>query len=285
MTKNTLPHVIVEQRDEKFNFSDQLGTLLTEDVHLKIESYQRKAIIFCTSVTAIIFFYSGLRYIYGLVYYGYAAALAWSRIGLLIGTLAGLFSLYLLIHSKLSRTAAYLHRDGLALYRASGRPAIFTWRQLAGCSYLQEEITIVYINRSRITAYLYPNHGKPISLNIYVRADRLPEIVSIIKSKLYPILEPALIKNFKAGQILYFHRISLSNTGIKIIDQFYLWEVVDRIVIENGFLLIFIRKESAKDRKNLETIRLSLRQIMNPELILLIARLANVPNQQKITPA
>jgi len=237
----------------------------------------RRTIIFLTILTAAIFLYSGYKYVYGFLTYGIAAAEAFSRIGFLFGIGTLLICLFLFIWARLSRTAVYIHRDGLSFCNTTRTPVLFTWRQIAGCSYLREEYSLLFIRGTRLIARLSPNHGKPINLNKYTNTTSLPELVSIIKSRLYPVLEPELTKSFKAGQILYFGNVSISKSGIKIAEELIGWEVVHSITIKEGSLVISTRGNDSLEVRKEETIRLSLRHINNPELLMLTIRLVNRP--------
>ena len=276
----SLPRAEITSGGEKLKFTDQLGPIITESDQSRINPNQKKLLIVFVLISAAILLYSGFKYLYGMLYYGFAAGAAWSRTGFLIGSLFSLFSIFLYFQIKLTRTAAYVHRNGISLVKAAQKPLLFTWRQLAGCSYYQEEFSFFFLKSNRLTAFLNPNNGKPVHLNKFVSGEKLPEFVTIIKSKLYPILEPELIKLFKSGQILYFGGISISKTGIKIVHDFYNWEMVDRIMIKNGFLHFFMKAAHPHPTKLLN-VRISLKHVLNPELLLSMIPMVNIPENIK----
>jgi hypothetical protein len=273
-SNNSLPHTITSESPGKHDFTDQLGFLLAEFKKKPLKSTDQRLLIGIAGLTILVIFYSAIRYFYALTLYGSAAAIAWSRWSFGLAIFLIILFLAIFVLAKVNQKVVYLHRNGIALCQAGRKPRLFLWRQLAGISYLQEEITVLMLRGIRLNAKLYPNQGKPISLSSYSPNEHLPELVTQIKARLYPILEPELKNMAIQGQTLYFGGLSISRTGIRINNQVFEWEKIGRINISDGVITLF-PEETTQSRRN-TGLKISLQKIYNPELLfILIDKLTN----------
>ena len=272
---NNLPRAVITGSGQKFELTEKFGTILAEfekrETSFTINLIRNLTAGLFTCVILI----SGFRYIYGYIYFGLAAAVAWSRIGFI--TASVLFLIWtLLFVRRFFTSSVYIHTNGISLLKTGRKPITLNWHQIGGISFHQEESSILFLHFSKSHAVLNPNQGKSIKLNDFCVNANIPELITIIKAKLYPILEQELIKQFKSGQRLYFGKISISLTTCKIGDDEYPWNDIKQINILGGSLYLTLQPSSKLSKVKQDKLTIFIKHILNPELLLKIAQLTNI---------
>jgi hypothetical protein len=236
-----------------------LGSVITIYRHRPIQWRDIYIIALPGSLAVLIpLFYGYNRAIYATEKFGPAASLNWSRPWyiLSVSTLI-IFITLIMLRMKSSRRFIAIHENGIFL-SLSRRQTLF-WDQIAGISSVFVKYDFLgIILRSRYLATLYPNLGKPISLDNTL--SNFPELLSRIKAKLYPRLFPRLRENYQSGQWLYFGPISIHKQGIKIKGNHYVWASITGINIHSGYLLI--------DVEGSKSYRFPINDIPNFELLI-----------------
>ena len=141
------------------------------------------------------------------------------------------------------------------------RNASFRWGEFAGISSSATAINLGEKNLKTIPkGLLHLKNGK--SINLTNRYQKIPRLVKIIKSKIYPLLWPNFKSDFRSGKLIDFGRISLNNTNILISKSKVSWSSVSRIGASAGFLVIELRDDSSHQTP--------ISSLWNPELLLKI---------------
>jgi hypothetical protein len=162
-----------------------------------------------------------------------------------------------------------VHNGGLQL--SLGRKQILRWEEIAGVS---TEITRYHIlgifSGPRMHGIIFPNTGKPIHLSNAIQ--NLPELLTILKAKLYPRLLPHLQANLQSGQWLYFGPLAIQHKGIKLLIQdmpeqakTIPWSHVSHVDVNSGFLVVELLDQP--------DLKLPVSQIPNIELLLQLIQL------------
>ena len=173
---------------------------------------------------------------------------------------------------KINQKKVFLHRDGIALQLTGRKPVLFLWRQLAGVSYLQQELSALFFETLHARAFLYPSHGKPVNLRIFCSNHDLPDLVTHIKARLYPLIQPELVKMADKGQTIYFGGLSISRMGILLNGRDLGWDEFKHVNIRDGYLIFHLSKRNQTELKPTSPIRISLLKVYNPELMLILIR-------------
>jgi len=214
-------------------------------------------------------FYGFGRARYAARYFGPVAADHWSRPWYILAGIA--FVVFLLAATyRLWRSRQYVavHTGGLRLNLAGQRA--LRWEQIAGITTDTVSYHFLSIStRPHLQGVIYPNTGKPIQLTKEIQD--LPELLTILKAKLYPRLLPNLQANLNSGQWLHFGRLAIQNRGIKLLnhmpkqDQPIPWSHVTHVDVDSGFLVVELC-----DRPQL---KLPVSQIPNIELLIQLIQL------------
>lgn len=141
------------------------------------------------------------------------------------------------------------------------RKASFRWGEFAGIS---SSATAIKLGEKNIQTVprgkLHLKNGK--SINLTKRYQNIPQLVKLVKSKIYPLLWPILKSDFRSGKLIHFGRISLDNKHLLISKTKIPWSSVYRIEAKSGFLVIELRDDSSHQAP--------ISSLSNPELLLKI---------------
>lgn len=215
-------------------------------------------------------FYGYGRARYGAEHFGVVAAEHWSRPWYILASIAcGVFLLVAIIRIRDSRKSIAVHTGGLRLNLAKKQSLL--WEQIAGVS--TESVRYEFLGiilEPRIRGVIYPNTGKPIRLTNAIQ--ELPELLSVLKAKLYPRLYPDLQANLKSGQWLHFGPLAIQSKGIKHLnrgllkqDQSIPWSQVKHVDVNSGFLVVELSDQPR--------LKLPVSQIPNIELLIQLIQL------------
>jgi hypothetical protein len=224
--------------------------------------------------------YGFLRGYYGLARFGPVAAAAWSQpwiIAAMFGTTACLAVGAWLF--QMSRRNIELKPEGLIL-TAFGRMGwgsrLISWDEIAG-------ITVKIVKAGgkkrehkphRYVLTLFRPRGLPLRIKGRVNEpgklgeiDRLPELTSLIKAKVYPRLLPRLKRAFHAGQPVAFGPVSITREVMWVrrsgsYRQFP-WAAVKRLTVQSGFLVVELNEFHAS-----QAYRITVNKIPNLELLM-----------------
>ena len=214
-------------------------------------------------------FYGFGRGRYAASYFGPVAADQWSQPWYILAGLAFvIFLLAVIYRLRRSRQYVAVYTGGLRLSLAER--GVLRWEQIAGIS--TDTISYHFLGistQSHLRGVIYPNTGKPIHLSNAIQD--LPELLTILKAKLYPRLLPNLQANLNSGQWLHFGRLAIQNRGIKLLghmlkqDQTIPWSHVTHVDVNSGFLVVEL-----SDRPQ---VKLPVSQIPNIELLIQLIQL------------
>ena len=208
---------------------------------------------------------------FGILYYGSVAAEHWSRPWFLLAMIAASVLVFAAI-SRILASRRYLiaYERGLVL-NLGGKKYTLRWEEIAGVTTETIHKRVLSISlRPNVQGVIYPNIGKPVRLDNSLQD--LPELLTILKAKLYPRLLPHLQSNFQSGQWLHFGLLAIQDRGIKLLNQRkpklarpIPWSHVAHMNIESGFLVVEL-----SDRPRL---KLPVSKIPNIELLLQLIKL------------
>jgi hypothetical protein len=246
---------------------NQLGELVVEYARKKIHPGDRFLLVASGIMWAAVLVYACYLYFVGTVNYGKAAGIAWSRPGFILGGifLAAWLGGMVLVWFNRKSTQVYQH--GLVFWKPGKKEKAFRWREISGVSFAQDEWSFLTKKLVQVNAVLYPNQSKPFRLIRYCPKENLVELMTRLKANLYPQLEPELHQEFKHHKRLYFGPVSLSLDGFYVNQQFFNWNQLKKIEIENGFLMIL-----PSDGMQ---IKIAVRRIPNLEILLPLTRLGS----------
>jgi len=208
------------------------------------------------------------RGLYARQYYGSVAIVYWSRTWIAVAVLALLIFIYLLTrHWRRKRKFVAVHKKGIKL--SLSRPMNLKWAQIHGIAVQESQAKFLSLpigNKFQVT--LYPNIGKQIKMDRDIKD--LPELVSRIKSAIYPRLASELSESFQNEQWLYFGSLAVQKDRLRWKKREIPWTSVDKIEVHRGSLIINTRQGSI--------LRLPISNIPNIELLIEIIR-KGVANQ------
>ncbi len=174
--------------------------------------------------------------------FGPVAATIWSRPWFVLALFALIVFLILAIYRLLlTRRFVAVHKRGVRLSLSKQKTLL--WAEIAGIA--TNTTQYQFIGRSLITrhfALLYPNIGKPIHLDNSLQ--ELPELLTLLKAKLYPRISPVLQSDFNQGKWLHFGPISIQQNIIQINKKQYAWSDVEHISVNRGKLNIYTNPET-----------------------------------------
>ena len=105
---------------------------------------------------------------------------------------------------------------------------------------------------------IYPTTGPAIDLPAQI--EDLEDLVENIKTRLYPLLEPQLVQQFKQGKWLHFGPFQINQKGLRFARHTPSWEQVEEIQVQSGTLRV--KYDSSRN------IRVDCEKIPNLELML-----------------
>jgi hypothetical protein len=203
--------------------------------------------------------YGAYRANFAYTHFGPAAAESWARPWYIVAIIA-LFFLVLvaLFWLRESRNFITIHQNGVRL--VIPHPRSLRWDQIAGISSNIEQERFLGIRlRTRSSAIIYPNSGKPIQISSF---KELPHLVAQLKAQLYPRLLPGLQEQFNSSQWLHFGPVSIQFGSCRIRTRQIPWEAVRQVAVRSGDLVVELENDS--------TIRLPASEIPNLEILLQI---------------
>ncbi|MBE9523512.1 MAG: hypothetical protein IMY76_00330 [Chloroflexi bacterium] len=204
--------------------------------------------------------YGVLRKNYALAYFGPIAAEIWSKPWFLLAEIALIAYLGLALRRlRRARQVVLVYKNGIAIRIYKNKSYLFYWDQLIGiaCTTVQP-IFIGRLLKRRHRVMLYPEHGKPITLN-----DRIPKIMELagrIKAKIYPRLLPNLREKMSKGNPLNFGPITLQQDSLHLQGKAIPWDQITSINVQRGRLIV----ESGTN----SPIKIPAGQIINIELLI-----------------
>lgn len=197
--------------------------------------------------------------------YGPVAANLWSRPWYTLAVIALVVFIFISI-ARIRRAWRFVavHEQGLRL--SLKQTQSLRWEEIAGVSMETTRYHLAGIQlRLAYSGVLYPNAGKPIALPGAIQ--NLPELLTLIKARLYPRLLPHLQANLESGQWLYFGPIAIQKEGIQISGKGTFdhprsvdWSQVVRMNILSGYLVVELSDNT--------THKLPVSKIPNIELLL-----------------
>lgn len=198
------------------------------------------------------------RYTYARETFGPASVWNWSKSWYVLSIAALiLFATLIILRMQSARRFVAVHENGLFLSLSNRQ--MYSWDQIAGISTsLIEYDFLGKVVRSRYQATLYPNLGNPISLDNSLK--NFPELLSLIKAKLYKYLLPSLRENYQAGQWVYFGPIAVHKRGLKINNKQFDWTNLQNISVQSGRIFI--------DFKEPKSFRIPINEVPNYELLI-----------------
>ena len=206
------------------------------------------------------FGYGVWRSYYGYTHYGVSAAESWGRPWFLLSAgISLIFLLYSLRRLRLARFWVAVHTRGVRIHLPPKQLHTLFWDQIEG---LETAITLNtflgFTARTRHNLTIYAINQIPIHLD-----DRLPhflELISNLKTNVYPRLRPQIHQAYQAGKTLYFGPLKISKKGLDFEKLSFVWRELDQITIHKGNLQV----HSPQRR----TLKIPTRKIINIELLL-----------------
>jgi hypothetical protein len=192
------------------------------------------------------------------------ALLALSAVCLLLVAILGFKPRYVSIYQK-----------GLRWRLAKQPERFIPWEEIAGiaAAFTQEHFLGIPLQR-RYRARIYPTQGSPIELKENLQ--NLPQLITQLKTSLYPHLLPKLEKIWDGGQWVYFGSLAVHLHALSLADhlpaRYFLdalttgqdwrqvpWVQVKSVSVKAGFLVV--------ELQNADNHRIPVSQIPNIELI------------------
>ena len=197
--------------------------------------------------------------------YGPVAAMIWSRPWYILAVIAlAIFMLASLARLLRAQRFVAVHEKGLLI--SLKRHQSLRWEEIAGVSMETARYEIAARQFGLIySGVLYPNAGKPVNLPGAIQ--NLPELLTLIKARLYPRLLPHLQANLESGQWLYFGPVAIQKEGIRLSNEGLFdhkrsveWAQVVRMDVLSGYLVVELSDNT--------THKLPVSKIPNIELLL-----------------
>jgi len=206
----------------------------------------------------------------GLLNYGPVAAGYWSRPWYILAVVAALVFIYAAI-ARIQSAGHFVivYEGGLGL-KLKRRHAL-RWEEMAGVSTETTGYHFLGIPLGQgYQGMLHPNTGKPIRLTNAIQD--LPELLTLLKARLYPRLMPHLKANLESGQWIYFGPIAIRRDGFALrkrgkfpTSQPVPWSRLRRLDVTSGYLVVELSDQPHR--------KLPVSQIPNVELLLQLIQL------------
>jgi len=216
-------------------------------------------------VVGLPLWYGFMRFRMAQAGYGPVAANLWSRPWYALAIVSlGIFIFVSIVRIRQTWRFVAVYDKGLRL--SLKRKQSLRWEEIAGVSMETVRYHLAGIQLgSGYSGVLFPNRGKPIALPGAIQD--LPELLTLIKARLYPRLLPHLQANLESGQWLYFGPLAIQKEGIQISGASAFdrkrsvdWAQVERINILSGYLVVELSDKT--------THKLPVSKIPNIELLL-----------------
>jgi hypothetical protein len=204
------------------------------------------------------FAFGVMRYREGYNNHGELAAVTWSRSWFIVAIFALICWSLLIVHRlRLADRFIAIYQKGLAI--KVQQESVLRWEEISGIATGAFQPSLFGIRRSiHYRATIFPNVGKPIAIR--GSFENLPECVTRLKARLYPMLEAALKPLFIEGKWIYFGSIAVQRDALRLHKWQIPWSEVKRISISKGDLVVELVDQSSK--------RIAVDQIPNIEILL-----------------
>ena len=201
----------------------------------------------------------------GLLKFGPVAADQWSRPWYILTIVALLIFIYIsFVRIQSSGHSVIVYEGGLGLRLK--RKQVFRWEEIAGIS--TETSGYHFLGIPLGLGYqgvIHPNTDKPIPLTNAIQ--NLPELLTLLKARLYPRLTPNMKANLDRGQWVYFGPIAIRRDGLAFrkrgkysSSQVIPWLRLRRLDVISGYLVVELSDQPRR--------KLPVSQIPNVELLL-----------------
>jgi hypothetical protein len=202
--------------------------------------------------------YGIIRYSDGYNNHGELAAITWSRPWFLLAIFALLTCSLLIVHRlRLADRYIAVHQKGL--YIKVQQLLVLRWEEISGIASAAFQPSLLGIRRSvRYRATIFPNIGKPII--IQGSYENLPECITRLKARLYPLLTAELKPTFTDGKWIYFGPVAIQRDALRFHKHQIPWSEVRRVSVIKGDLMVELVDQSSK--------RIPVDQIPNVEILL-----------------
>jgi hypothetical protein len=168
------------------------------------------------------------------------------------------FTAFLVYRILISLQFIQLFENGIKIRDSYLRSRIFRWEEISGIS--SSATTATFLGRPFRTTpkcWIFPAAGKPISLSSEYQD--LPEVIRLIKSKIYPLVWPQMKSRFRTGRPIQFGRIIINHKQVKLSNQSIPWQSILRIYTQGGYLVVELRDNSKEkfpviDMPNIELL-------------------------------
>ena len=210
-------------------------------------------------------YYGYARAHYAKVYYGPVAMDQWSRPWYALALIALLIFLILgVLRIIASRQSVSVYERGLRL--SFGPQKNLRWEEIAGLATETSHYHFFGISlKNSFQGMIYPNIHKPIRLTNNIQD--LPELLTLIKARLYPRLLPNLVANLEKGQSLHFGPLAMRKDGLILsnkktsnVGQTVPWVRLQSVDVVSGYLVVELSDHTRR--------KLPISKIPNIELLL-----------------
>ena len=187
-------------------------------------------------------------YFYGMLlagdaYQNYGPVLAyirsrsWFIFATLMLILLAAYFLYLLL---LSALRFEVYKNGVRYRSLLLLSHTYSWSEISGISSSATKTTFFGKEiRTIPSGKIFFNNGKSIDLTNKIQ--NLPRLVSIVKSKIYPLIWPTLKSLLRSGGTAQFGRLQLTQENILIAKKKIPWILVEGLSVDSGFLVVNLR--------------------------------------------
>ena len=198
------------------------------------------------------------RYIEGYNNHGELAAVTWSRSWFILAIFALICWSLLIVHRlRLADRYIAIHQKGIAI--KIQQASALRWEEISGIASGAFQPSLFGMRGDiRYRATIIPNVGKPIAIR--GSFENLPECITRLKARLYPILEAALKPLFVEGKWIYFGPVAVQRDALRLYRLQLPWNDVKRVSISKGDLVVELSDQSSK--------RIAVDQIPNIEILL-----------------
>jgi len=207
----------------------------------------------------------GIPLTYGIIKYrdgynnhGELAAITWSRPWFLVAVFALISCSLLLVHRlRLAGRYIAIHQKGL--YLVVQQVFVLRWEEISGIATAAFQPSFFGIRRGiRYRATIFPNLGRTMVIN--GPYEKLPECITHLKARLYPLLTAELRPTFMDGKWVYFGPVAIQRDTLRLQKKQIPWDEVSRVSVAKGNLVVELVDHSSK--------RIPVDQIPNIEILL-----------------
>jgi Family of unknown function (DUF6585) len=202
--------------------------------------------------------YGIIQYREGYTNHGELAAITWSRSWFLVAVFAFISCSLLLVHRlRLAGRYIAIHQKGL--YLVVQQAFLLRWEEISGIATAAFQPSFFGIRRGvRYRATIFPNLGKPMVVS--GPYENLPECITRLKARLYPLLTAELRSTFMDGKWVYFGPVAIQRDTLRFQNKQIPWAEVNRVSIAKGDLVVELVDRSSK--------RIPVEKIPNIEILL-----------------